>query len=188
MKQLISFLFVTLLLILGCEQVTEVNSPVKAPQERILNKQLIALPTPIGLGVESQTFTQSIDGTIWTEFQRTYSYENSSGQTITQMGDLDFFPGAFTGTKNISMTFNTGGAAMDFAPGMQFNADVEYTYIITGLDLTGINPNTLDFVYIDANGNMYAVEYAYVSMDINTGMLKVKDAILPHFSRYGFVN
>ena len=65
---------------------------------------------------------------------------------------------------------------------------VEYTYKIYGLDLTGVNPNTLDFVYIDAIGNMYAVDYEYVEMDLNTGMLKVKNAILPHFSRYGFVN
>jgi hypothetical protein len=71
---------------------------------------------------------------------------------------------------------------------MQFQATVEYTYKITGLDLTGVNPNTLDFVYIDANGNMYTVDYDYVNMDVSTGMLMVKDAILPHFSRYGFVN
>ena len=86
------------------------------------------------------------------------------------------------------MTFNTGGAAMEFGPPMQFQAVVEYTYKITGIDLTGVNPNTLDFVYIDANGNMYSVEYDYVQMDQTTGMLKVVNAVLPHFSRYGFVN
>ena len=86
------------------------------------------------------------------------------------------------------MTFNTGGAVMEFGPAMQFQATVEYTYKITGLDLTGVNPNTLDFVYIDANGNMYSVDYQYVTMNASNGMLMVKDAILPHFSRYGFVN
>ncbi len=188
MKKLISFLFVTLLLILGCEQTTEVNSPVNEPQERVQNKQLITLPTSSGLAVETQTYTQNINGANWTEFQRTYSYQTSSGGTVYQIGDLDFFPGAFSGTKNISMTFNNGGAAMEFGPAMQFQAVVEYTYKITGLDLTGVNPNTLEFVYIDSNGNMYAVENDYVTMNARTGMLMVKDAILPHFSRYGFVN
>lgn len=184
MKKFTSILFVTLFMVLGCEQVTEVNYE----PERILNKKLITLPTRDGMGVESQTYSQYIDGANGGEFQRSYTYQNSSGQTIYQFANMDFLPGAFSGTKNISMTFNTGGAAMDFGPGMQFNADVEYTYVITGLDLTGINPNTLQFVYIDANGNMYAVEYDYVTMDTSTGMLKVKNAILPHFSRYGFVN
>jgi hypothetical protein len=187
MKQLISFLFVALLLILGCEQVTEVNDPVKAPQERILNKQLITLPTSNGLAVESQTYYQAIDGYYGGEFQKSYTYQTNSGQ-VYQYADLDFLPGAFSGTKTISMTFNSDGAAMELGPSMVFQADVEYTYKIVGVDLTGVNPNTLDFVYIDAIGNMYAVEYDYVTMDVNSGMLKVVNAILPHFSRYGFVN
>jgi hypothetical protein len=189
MKNLLTLsLFSILLLILGCEQTTEVNSPVNEPQERVLNKQLITLPAPFGLGIESQTFTQDINGPNGGEFQRSFSYQNSSGGTIYQFADLDFFPGAFTGTENISMTFNTGGAAMDLGPAMQFQVDVEYTYKITGLDLTGVNPNTLEFVYIDSNGNMYTVDYDYIEMDESTGMLKVKDAELDHFSRYGFVN
>lgn len=188
MKHLTIFLFATLLLTLGCEQTTEVNSPVNAPQERVLNKQLIALPTPIGLSVETQTYTQDINGSTGDVFQRSYSYQDNSGETIYQSADLEFFSGAFSGTKNISMTFNTGGAAMDLGPSMQFQVDVEYTYKITGLDLTGLDPNTLEFVYIDSNGDMYTVDYDYVDMDASTGMLKVKDAKLNHFSRYGFVN
>jgi len=187
MKHLISFLFVTLLLILGCEQVTEVNDPVKTPQERVLNKQLITLPTSNGLTVESQSYYMDINGYYGGEFQKWYSYQTNSG-TVSQFADLDFLPGAFSGTKTISMTFNTGGAAMELGPSMVFQAEVEYTYKIYGLDLTGVNPNTLDFVYIDANGDMYSVEYDYVTMDASSGMLKVVNAILPHFSRYGFVN
>lgn len=184
MKLITSAFLLTLLFISGCDQITEIN----APQERVINKQLINLPTPIGLGVESQTYYKNINGAYYGEFQQSYSYQNSTGGTVYQFADLDFFPGAFTGTKNISMTFNTGGAVMDFGPAMQFQARVDYTYKITGLDLTGVNPETLDFVYIDASGNMYTVDYDYVTMDAATGMLKVVNAVLPHFSRYGFVN
>jgi len=183
MKILTSFLFVTLFFLLGCDQITEIN----APQEKILNKRLIALPQPIGPSIESQTYTKDINGDYGGEFQKYYSYQSSSGQ-ISQFADMDFDPGAFSGTKTISMTFNLDGAAMEFGPSMVFQDDVEYTYVISGLDLSGVNPNTLEFVYIDATGNMYVVEYDYVTMDVTTGMLKVKNAVLPHFSRYGFVN
>lgn len=183
MKLLTSLLFITLVFLLGCDQITEIN----APQERIVNKQLITLPEPIGASIESQTYTKDINGYYGGEFQKFYSYQTSSGQ-ISQFADMDFDPGAFSGTKTISMTFNLDGAAMEFGPSMVFQDDVEYTYVISGLDLSGVNPNTLEFVYIDATGNMYAVEYDYVTMDVATGMLKVKNAILPHFSRYGFVN
>lgn len=184
MKLITSAFLLTLLFFSGCDQVADIN----APQERVINKQLINLPQKVGLGVETQTYTQDIDGANGGEFQQSYSYDNSTGGTVYQFAKLDFFPGAFTGTKNISMTFNTGGAAMELGPAMQFQADVEYTYEITGVDLTGINPATLEFVYIDASGNMYTVDYDDVIMDANTGMLKVINAVLPHFSRYGFVN
>jgi hypothetical protein len=77
---------------------------------------------------------------------------------------------------------------MEFGPSMQFQVDVEYTYTIYGADLTDITEENLDFVYIDVSGNMYPVPYESVSMDTTNGMLKVVNAELPHFSRYGFVN
>ncbi len=183
MKHITSIFIVILLFLMGCDQITEIN----APQERVLNKRLISLAVPKGPTVEAQTYFKNINGDSGGEFQQWYSYQSSSG-TISQFADLDFLPGAFTGIKNISMTYNTDGAAMELGPSMQFSAPVEYTYKIYGLDLSNVNPATLEFVYIDANGNMYTVDYDYVTMDVNTGMLKVVDAILPHFSRYGFVN
>ena len=183
MKYITGILLLTLLFLLGCDQVTEIN----APQEKIVNKKLIELPQPKNLTIESQTYYKDINGANGGEFQKWFSYQTSSG-TILQFCDLDFLPGAFSGTKTISMTFNTDGAAMELGPAMSFQANVEFTYKITGLDLTGVDPNTLEFVYIDASGNMYQVQYDYVSMDASTGMLKVVNAILPHFSRYGFVN
>jgi len=185
MKQLISFLFITLLLILGCDQVTDVN----APPEQILNKQLVRLPTPTGLGVEDlHTEYKDINGTYGGWFNEYFQYSSGQNGTVNFQSTLHFYSNSFTGTQTISQTFNTETAAITFGPSMQFNVAVDYTLTITGLDLTGVNPATLDFVYIDANGNMYAVQKEYVTMDLSTSMLKVKNAKLNHFSRYGFVN
>lgn len=185
MKQLITFLFAALLLILGCEQVTDVNSP----QEKILNKQMISLPTPISLGVEDlHTEYKDINGAYGGWFSEYFQYSGGPNGTVNFQSTLHFYANSFTGTQTISQTFNTETAAITFGPSMQFNVPVDYTLTITGLDLTGVNPNTLDFVYIDANGNMYAVQKEYVTMDLSTGMLRVKNAKLNHFSRYGFVN
>jgi hypothetical protein len=185
MKQLISFLFVALLLILGCEQVTDVNTP----PEQILNKQLVTLPTPTDLNVEDlHTEYKVIDGAAGGWFSEEFTYAGGPNGTVYFLSTLHFYANAFTGTKTISQTFDTETAAITFGPSMQFNVPVDYTLTITGLDLTGVNPNSLDFVYIDANGNMYAVQKDYVTMDLSSGMLKVKNAKLNHFSRYGFVN
>lgn len=71
---------------------------------------------------------------------------------------------------------------------MQFNIAVKYTLTISGLDLTGINSNTLDFVYVAQDGSITGVVYDSITMDAATGTLKVTNARLNHFSRYGFVN
>jgi len=186
MNKLLTFLLFSALVFFGCNQESEITSPVDSGSEHQL--KLIELPaSSSGLSVETQTYYKWISGDNGGEFQQWYSYQSNAG-TISQFANLDFLPGAFSDWENISMTFNTGGAAMELGPQLQFQAVVEYTYIITGLDLSGVNPNTLDFVYIDANGNMYNVDYDYITMDTSSGMLKVVNAILPHFSRYGFVN
>ena len=186
MKKLLTFLLLSALAFFGCNQESEITSPVNTGTNTQL--KLITLPLPSsGLTIDAQTFTKYINGYYGGVFSAEYHYQSYSG-TVSQYSTLDFSNGAFSGTKEISQTFNTGGAAMEFGPSMQFQADVEYSYKITGVDLTGVNPNTLDFVYIDSNGNMYPVEYESVSMDENTGMLKVVAAKIPHFSRYGFVN
>ena len=77
---------------------------------------------------------------------------------------------------------------MEFGPAMQFSIPVKYTLTVSGLDLTGINPATLDFVYVAQNGSMTGIEYDSITMDAATGTLKVTNAKLNHFSRYGFVN
>ena len=88
----------------------------------------------------------------------------------------------------MSKTFSTTGAAMIFGPPMQFQEKVTYNYKVSGLDLTGVNPNTVDFVYIDASGNIYPVQHNGVAVNLSSGTLAVYGAELPHFSRYGFVN
>jgi hypothetical protein len=186
MKKLLIFLLFSALVFFGCNQETEITAPVDTGM--ILNKTLISLPLPSGgLMLDSYTNYKDINGNYGGEFYAEYSYQSSAG-TVNQYSTLDFDAGAFSGIKTISQTFNTGGAAMLFGPSMQFQDEVRYSYKITGIDVTGINPSTLQFVYIDANGNMYPVEYLSVNMDEATGMLEVVDAVIPHFSRYGFVN
>jgi len=186
MKYLINLALFSILFFSGCYEESGITSPVDSGSGHQL--KLIQLPTSFnGLAVETITYSKDINGNYGGEFSAQYSYQSNSG-TVSQYSTLVFDAGAFSGVKTITQTFNTGGAAMDFGPPMQFQATLKYTYKITGVDLSGVNPATLTFVYIDANGNMYPVNYESIEIDEATGMLKVVNAELPHFSRYGFVN
>jgi len=184
MKNLLSLSLATLLFFFGCDHDSDVTSPTNP------ELKLISLPqSSSGLSVET-LYTESMDinGRYGGEFTANFNYQGGPFGQVTIESELEFDSYSFQGTVEITQTLDSEFAALKFGPSMQFNKDVELDLIITGLDLIGVNPNTLDFVYIDANGNMIPVEYDHIAMDQNSGTLAVYGAKLPHFSRYGFVN
>lgn len=184
MKRLLTLSLFMFLLFFGCNQESEITSPVNN------SPKLISLPTPSsGLTVETlMTQVMEIHGNTGGNFDIKFDYQGGPFGQVKIDSKLEFFAGAFVGTADISQTHNTDFAAMTFGPSMQFSARVVHSLKFEGLDLAGVNPNTLDFVYIDANGNMYPVAYEEIKMNASSGKLEVKNAELSHFSRYGFVN
>jgi hypothetical protein len=69
---------------------------------------------------------------------------------------------------------------------MEFNQDVIYNAKFTGLNLTGIDPSSIDFVYQDESGAIEKIEYDALNIDVENGVLEIVNARIPHFSRYGF--
>lgn len=188
MKKLLTFLIFSALIFFGCNQESEITSPINNSSAAQL--KLIPLPSPSGgLTVEDEyTVFKDINGKAGGSFWASYSYNGGPSGTVYMNSGLNFPANSFSGVKNISQTFSSTGAAMVFGPPMQFNTTVYYSLKIGGLDLSGVNPQTLDFVYIDANGNMYPCEYSSIAIDIESGVLAVYNAEINHFSRYGFVN
>jgi len=188
MKKLLTLSLFSFLLFFGCNQESEITSPVNnSPNPQL---KLISLPTPSGgLNIETDyTVYKQINGGAGGSFWASYRYKGGPNGTVYMNSGLNFPANSFSGVKYISQTFSSTGAAMVFGPPMTFNVPVYYSLKIGGLDLTGVNPETLDFVYIDANGNMYPCEYSAIAIDVASGTLAVYNAKLNHFSRYGFVN
>jgi len=187
MKKITKILLFTIIFIFGCEQGSNTVSP---PIEPNYESPLISLPTPEGgSNAESEyTVEKVINGWNGGTFYAQYSYEGGPFGTVTIISKLQFPSGAFSGYKTITQTFNSETASVTFGPAIEFNQTVEYDITITGVDLSGVNPDSLDFVYIANNGTIQYCEYEHLWMDQSTGRLHVDDAELQHFSRYGFVN
>ena len=187
MKKLLILAALVSLFIFGCNEEPNIVSPVDGSSTQQL--KLIQLPAPSDLYIESlYTEEMQIVGENGGTFQSEYSYQGGPNGLVTINSNLQFLPNAFTGTVNISQTFNTETASVTFGPAMQFSVPVVYNLTITGIDVSNINPNTLGFVYIAADGSIHESVYDSVSMDAVTGTLSVTNAQLQHFSRYGFVN
>ena len=77
-------------------------------------------------------------------------------------------------------------AAIDFSPSSVFNIPLVLNLKITGVDLTGINPNDINFYYFAQDGSVFSVQNDGITIVPQTGTLEITNAKLPHFSRYGW--
>jgi hypothetical protein len=188
MKYLLTLSLASLILFFGCEKFSEPASPESTTPTKQLT--LISIPEPAGgLSVEALlTKYQKVDGDDGGYFQASFAYEGGPFGKVYCSSVLVFSPGAFNGVTEIQKTLDSETAVMTFGPSMQFDIPVTFSLKIAGLDLSSINQETLDFVYIAPDGTYQNCEYAYVYMDVDSGTLVVRNAKLNHFSRYGFVN
>lgn len=185
MKRFITILTMLLLFVIGCTDQTSITSPEQSPRQQL---KLVKLPIPQGLSLETiYSRYKDINGDNGGYFIEQFSYQSTTG-TVNINSRLIFPAGSFSGEKEITQTFNTETASLEFGPAMGFNLPVRYTLTVTGLDLSGINTATLDFVYVAQDGSITGVIYDSITVDTSTNAITVTNAQLNHFSRYGFVN
>lgn len=181
MKNYLSIIVLINLVLIGCTEQMSVNTPIENSAKKV---EWLTTSGTGGLSVEcTRTWSKYVNGSTGAFFSGTKNLSAS----ISAYVEIWVPSGAFTGYKTISATLNSETLYADFAPTpMTFNKPIYYTVEYFGVDLTGIDPNNVDFYYIDGGGNMVKAEYAEIYAE--DGWLCVVDAKLPHFSRYGFVN
>jgi hypothetical protein len=187
MRKLSCAAVLVLLLFAGCMQESSITEPINGAENNQA-KTIIMLPDKANMNVEDVfTISQNIDGTAGGELHLVKSYVASDGQTINIDCRLTV-PAenlSFADTRNITMEISNE-AGVDFYPTMTFDQPVILNYTISGLDLNGVNPNRVQFYYVDQNGNLAPTINDGVSVNISSGTLKVINAQLPHFSRWAY--
>ncbi|NWF89304.1 MAG: hypothetical protein HXY50_07540 [Ignavibacteriaceae bacterium] len=180
------FTALTSLLIIGCSKDGIVSPEVVSDQN---DYKLIQLPKASGMHVNTiYSDSKNVDGSIGGTLSLQGSYAGGPFGTVTVNSTLQFPAGAFSGTKTISMTADDQYCASTFQPGMSFAISGIYNITYTGVDLAGINPATVKFVYLKNDGTLEYPSHEGIIVDFATGKISVKNAKLNHFSRYGFVN
>jgi hypothetical protein len=180
MKKLILLLIPVMLIIAGCSQsILEPTAPALEVQ-----KSVIQLPPPSSLSIENvYEVSEEIDGSRGGMVKMNESYSSGSG-LVTIKAKLKIPQDAFSGTETIGYLVSGSDGSIDFSPGMSFNKDLQFDIRFTGLDLSGINPDEIHFMYMDPDGTTHPVEYSSLTVDLDRGVLEVKDAVISHFSRY----
>ena len=187
MKYLLTLSLASLLFFIGCDQGSDLTSPVDDIKSE--NANWISLPTIEGMHIErSFTVSKRINGNLGGSLSMYESYSGGPFGTVTIDAELVFEKGAYPGTKKISMTNDNDGCVATFGPSLQFNDIVTYTVTYTGIDLSNIDPNNVKFAYIASNGDLQYAQHEGITVNVSTGTIQVINALIPHFSRYGFVH
>ena len=86
---------------------------------------------------------------------------------------------------NVEIDLQNG--SLKFGPAAIFNEPVMLDYKIKGLDFTLFDPYSLRFIYAGLNGVIEPIIFYKYEVKESEGSIKIQKGELPHFSRYGFV-
>jgi len=189
MKKYISAIVFVSLFAVGCSEQTSVNSPVNKNTSEPNWVSLPNINAKSGMSVMSMPIFQAsalIDGEKGGKIKIDEKYDGPNGE-VKVKAELEFPKDAFVGSKYITMILDTQFGLATFSPHAYFDKDAIYNVEFVGLDLTGVNPKNVGFVYQAEDGSYEYIDYSKIEVDIKNGKLKVRDARLPHFSRYGFI-
>jgi len=117
-----------------------------------------------------------------------YKRKNFDLKTVTVSATLIIPPGAFDGTREITLIDDYKTTSIYCYPGMTFNKSLHLNLIFTGLDLTelGFTNDNVKFGYIDENGTVETCINDGITLDQLKGAVGVINARIDHFSRYAF--
>ncbi|MHA2101286.1 MAG: hypothetical protein ACW99A_21705, partial [Candidatus Kariarchaeaceae archaeon] len=91
------------------------------------------------------------------------------------------------GVEEISMIINNEIGTISFYPHMVFNIPAGFNLRYAGLDLSDIDPDSVDFIFQNYDGTTEQINYEEIIVKVDVGVLSVVKGRLNHFSRYGWV-
>ena len=211
---LITFGLIAILHLIGCDQESGITTPlsdtsyktlVPALPEDVINDERARYPNEevdiyspgadsifimsniLPPGIPDMMLSKFIDGINGgnLEIENNFIIED---YTINIRARLIIPSGAFIGTIEISMEIDNTIGTISFYPHMIFNEPVELDLQYTGIDVSGIDPRSMDFIFQYYNGSREQTSYKKIKVNRVAKEIHLEKAQLNHFSRYGFVN
>lgn len=190
MKRVFLLIVLVGITFLGCSDnydSTNVSAPTKTNN---FNKEgLLTSDLEIEVATHRLSITELIDGEVGGELLIDTTYVNYQGREINVFGKLTIKQSSFPGLNYITMILNPEAATIKLFPDIVFEKEVILSVIYTGIDLVALGYTTsghYDFVYFGENG-IEIILSDDSKVDMENQEIKVKNAKLEHFSRYGWI-
>lgn len=189
MKVIISILIFSFLILWGCDSGQDLlvdSNKINSTEYSTFEK--IQLPNRSSFWMDSViTMSQTIDGAVGGRMIMDKYYIAENGDSVKVKVDLRIPAGAFTGTKTITITVDQTDAAVHFYPEMVFDDTLRLFQSFEGVNLDNYKTGTIDFVYIRDDGSIELIKKNGTQIILPQGIMRVQNAKLNHFSRYGWV-
>ena len=197
MKSILTILLLCMVLLWGCDTSSDLSlntseANTASSLSKLTNYELILLPEKSPLWMDSVfTVSKEIDGKQGGVVQMLKYYITESGLPFFMYVKLEIPKKAFNGTKTITMTVDNNFAIVHFYPEMNFSKSLTLNQYFQGIDLIEFMDDDYiektDFVYIDDDGLIEPILRNLTVINKMLGLIKVEDAELQHFSRYGWI-
>ncbi len=186
MKRILIAIALVIPFMIGCSD--SLVNPESAPQVNNSQKSWITLPKNTEMSVENDySASNIIDGSKGGEVKLDINYKTKSSVHIKIKAKIKVPKGAYEGNKNISVIINSINGTATFYPSPEtFKIPLVFSLDIQGLNLNGVDPSSLDFVSLEPDGSNQSVEYKKINVKVDKGELEVDDALITHFSIYGW--
>lgn len=186
MKKIILLLVIAGITFLGCTDNLD-NTIVSTPT----NTDNLTKSMPRSTNIYTWLYASKlIDGSIGGIFIFDTTFVNAAGREINVYARLKIEPGSFNGITEICMIPNVENLSIKLFPEMTFSQEVKLTLIFTGIDLKTFGyteTGNVEFVYFPDFGVIEPIESDLSHVNLPQDQIKVMNARLWHFSRYGWV-
>lgn len=187
MRKFLVILAVVISLLIGCvDSVVNPETTNDNTNQVSYKRSWIALPKNLDMGADSEySASKVIDGDIGDSVKLNIDYVVKGSVNVIINASIEVPAGTYSGEKNIQMFINSNNGTAIFYPSPEkFNKPLMFNLMITGVDLNGVDKKKSDYAYLAPDGSFQRIEYK--NLVINDGILIVDDALIPHFSVYGW--
>jgi len=190
MKIIIVIFTVVVLSLFGCQDENLLVEPINISSYHKLSKiesydsETTSVPNKLKI-IRTKSFT--VDGSKGGLIFLKYIWKKGIYAGIKVEAKLKIPIGAFKDSLTFDIIINPKLLSIQLCPSpFTFDKPVLLDLKYKGIDFSNIDPSNLDFKYISPSGHYVKTEYDYIKIDPIEKVLFVHNAVLPHFSRYGW--
>ncbi|MBL1211865.1 MAG: hypothetical protein HND52_00790 [Ignavibacteriae bacterium] len=208
MKTVLKYLSFALILLIGCSENQQINSPIdnnsnlKSTNPNVpgyMETQSAVLLDVEPDWINMPSANSSTQSSTFYKSQMVYNdsanniiidtfYLGGMHDTVEFKFKLKFMPGDLPqDSMFVTVELDIENGTLKFGPAAVFNSPARLDYKIKGLDFSVMDPYKLRFIYACDNGIIEPVVCEKYEIKESDGSIQMWKGEIPHFSRYGFV-